>query len=115
MRGLRFLMVVVVALVLSVFAAMPAHAAIAKAPKPLSGPSAVKERWRVDGRIYWPDGTSQLIFITWFGLAESIDWSTANVCTYVEYRYYSVFERARGRIVVTGKPVLDLKVPVNGG
>lgn len=113
MRLSRLSILVFSLLVLILSAVPEAKAAIAKAPAPLSGPSAVKERWRVTARMRFKDGTSRLVYITWYGLAESIDWNTAAVCEYLTYRFWSPWERYGTTLEITSKPVLDMTTPIN--
>lgn len=112
---MRFILVSIVAAVLSLTTYNSAEAAITKSPPPLSGPNVVKQRWRVFAKMYWPSGQYYVVYITWHGLAESIDWSTAAVYSMPDFRFFSPFERARARFEITSKPVLDLEVPINGG
>jgi hypothetical protein len=110
---MRLLTALIASFVLFLGASASVEGAIAKAPAPLSGPSAVKERWRVTAKMWMRDGSYRLVYITWYGLAESIDWSTAAVCEYLTYKFWSPWERAGTTFEIKSTPVLDMTTPIN--
>ena len=90
------------------------------APRPTVAPTpptivpvAIKRRWRVDAKMTLPDGSWRLVYITWYGFPGGIDWSTAAVCEYVTYRFWSPWDRFRATFKILGAPVDDMNTPIN--
>jgi hypothetical protein len=81
-------------------------------PVPIK-PVPIKRRWRVDARMRLPDGSWRAVYITWYGFPNAIDWSTAAVCEYITYRFWSPWERLRATFEAIGPPVDDMNTRVN--
>jgi hypothetical protein len=81
-------------------------------PAPVA-PPVVKQRWRVTAKMVYPDRSFRFVYITWYGYKEQIDWSTAAVCEYLSYRFYSPWERMMAYYEIKGPPVLDMTTPIN--